>query len=381
MLPATKITPQVSGNGAAAPAVLNAFPRERFNVLAPMSLETISPYHSMRTVQVELSPNPRDGHVYKVGSEHIGGQWVDRLALSKVALLELGDAAGVRWFPPECKRMDRMDNPLYVSWQVVGAIRRPDGSWFTIKATKEIDLEIIREEIKAEQTKKAGKYEDAPKKDPAALQAYIEAKTQAEWIQRRKHKVALCETGAYNRALRMLLKLKSTYTAEEIGRPFIVTQVALNPASDPAVAAAMRVRVAKDMYDLGYEDHAPTAPALAEAEERLALIEGKAEPEDMPPGEVVTMDTSDDDDAEADLASDATDAPEPTTAEEADEVRLASKRQEVLDSLRELAPAKWKAGWKGMLAWWASFMPDTPETADLATLERAYTQLTQAKAR
>jgi len=371
MLPTTKSQPPTSGNGAGTPAVLNNFPKEQFNVLAPMSLEMISPYHALRTVQVEISPNPRDGMAYKVGSENVNGQWIDRLALSKVALLQLGDAAGVRWYPTECKRLDNMSNPLYVSYQVVGAIRRPDGSWFTIKATKELDLEVIREEIKAEQVKKG-------ERDRLTPEA-IETKVQAEWIQRRKHKVALCETGAYNRALRMLLKIKSTYTAAELQKPFIVTQVALNPASDPAVAHAMRVRVEKDLYDLGFEDQPPSTPALAEADARLALVEGTAEAEEP---ETVTIDAeATSDGEEPELPFDEMDRPEPTIAEEDADLqdqRAASERADLIAWLKtEYAPNKDK--WAKLERWWGTHFPDAPETADLETLRAAHALLSKPK--
>lgn len=91
---------------------------------------------------------------------------------------------------------------------------------------------------------------------------------------------------------------------------------------------------------------------------------------------------------ESELPLDSSDSPEPTALEEhakaeaefIEENRLASRRQELLDALRELAPKKWKGGWANLQVWWGSYFPDTPETADVATLEQAYARLTNTKA-
>jgi hypothetical protein len=359
-------------------AILNNFDRTKFNVLAPVSMESLSPFHTVRFATETISPNPDDGEVFKVGSRKVGEQWENLFALGKVALLKLGDVAGVRWDVGQCRRMDDMRSPMYVSWQVVGRVQRPDGTWHAVKATKELDLEVILAEIRAAHAKKAPGTKDYPKSGtPEQQAAYVEAQAQAEFLQFRKHKVARCETGAYNRALRALLKLKNTYTTAELRKPFAVAQIALDPSKDPRIANAMRVQSIHAMYDLGYEDNDVPREQLEQANEMLALAEGRHdEPDDGDdPSESAEQvdeadELGDDNDEEFDAADvvDASDAPSAPIGDE-------SKRQELIDALKELAPRKWKSGVEGLRKWWGSYYPDTLETADLETLQLAYQQL------
>ena len=380
MLPANRPTSPATLPAPASNIIaLNTFDRRQYNVLAPQSLEAISPFHRVNTYAVQLSAAASDGDVFKTGRVQAGEQWVDAFALSKVGLLKLSDAAGVRWDPRQCCRLDNGANPLYVAWQAVGGIRRSDGSWSWVKGTKEIDLEVLREDIREEQARKLDRDRDTPK-DPEARAAYLEAKVNKEWLQRRKHKVALAETGAMNRVLRSLLKVKSQYTAADLAKPFIVQQVVLDPTADPAVAQAMKVRVAQDLYDLGFEDRSPEPAAIHSAERTLALVEGHEDSEEISAEEAQgPADAQEAEDDEADLPFDDTDLPEPTETEDPNSaLAQEAKRKELLEGLREIA-AKSRGGWKGLERWWGTHYPDTPELADVATLEAAYRDLTEKR--
>lgn len=207
-----------NGSGDMRLISLNNFDASKYNTLMPMSVEQLSPLHSVRYFEVRLDPNPTGGDVYPESS---------KLALTKRALFTLADAAGVIWYPPGCKRMDRMDNPDYCAWQVQGGIRRPDGTVSWITASKEIDLRAI-EDI-------------------------------AEQKRVRKHKAALCETKAYLRALRMLLHVKSTYTADELRKPFVVAQAYLDPAKmDDEAKRIWKIKVTQEINEL-FGPELPTA--------------------------------------------------------------------------------------------------------------------------
>jgi hypothetical protein len=55
-------------------------------------------------------------------------------------------------------------------------------------------------------------------------------------LQKRKFKLRLCEAGAMNRVLRMLLGLKQAYTTAELSKPFVMARIVFRPDfSDAAV--------------------------------------------------------------------------------------------------------------------------------------------------
>lgn len=192
---------------------LNQFDPAKYNTLQPASIGDLSEDYSQRHFIVQLDVRPNMGDFYPESG---------KLALTKRALDTLGDAAGVIWYAPGCKRLDNMQQPGYCSFQAVGGIRRPDGTISWVTATKEIDLEALK----------------------------LAGKSEKELNQIRVHKVALCETKARLRVLRALLHIKSTYTEEEARKPFVVTQVYLDPTKSEAARAALRVRVMRDISEL-----------------------------------------------------------------------------------------------------------------------------------
>lgn len=209
----------------------NNFDKLKYNQLMPASLEELSPYHSVRYFQVEISPDPRDGDVYQESGQ---------LALRKRALDMLSDAAGIVWDTRNCRRIDNLKDDDLVIFQVVGGIRRPDGTVKAVTGTKEINLRDL---------------ERTSKEDIAAGGKGMSVK---ELGQIRKHKTRLAETKAYLAAMRSLMKIKSTYTEAELRKPFVVAQVFVDPTKDPEIARALRARVVQDVRELfgpGAEEH------------------------------------------------------------------------------------------------------------------------------
>lgn len=266
---------KVNGNTAAVATrqistldALKAYPASDYNVLAPLSVHALSPFHAIGVDIVQLSPDPRDGHVFRVGSHKVGERWVNDLALSKVALLMFSDAAGIVWDVDECKRLDNMQSPLYVAWQAQGRIRRPDGTWIKMRASKEIDLEVVREEIKR-RCEADNKKADAGKRLTAEQ---LEAKMHSEWMQFRMHKAARCETGAMNRVIRHLMKTKGTYTADELAKPFVIARVDLNLNSDARLREAFFTQVSQDIDDL-WGGGGPPKAQLEQSKRVMAMVE------------------------------------------------------------------------------------------------------------
>lgn len=281
------------------------FDRSKVNMLVPTDkVRMISPYHMARMQVVRVSPNPEDGDVFKVGSrKNQRGQWEDVLCPSKVMLLKLSDAAGIIWNTPECKRLDNMQDRDYVAYQAVGGIRLPDGSFRAFKATKEIDMDVIEEEMRLEWDKKVA--------DGKCKAEDMERKLRSELVQFRKHKAARCETGAYNRVIRGLLSLKSQYTATELAKPFVVARIDFAPDySDPEIRRKMDIAVLSQMQD-DFPSAAGCLPVSREegrqaerevAEMKAAMPEpdfdGEQESVDVDPdtGEIIDAETVDLDD-------------------------------------------------------------------------------------
>jgi hypothetical protein len=302
----TAIAPR---NGEAGRSIdLAGIDKKKFNVLiATQTVQIISPWHMARTSIVELSPDPNDGDVFRVGSvdankgkkdqqgRYLPHRYEDRLCLTKPALLKLADAAGIVWNWRECKRMDNMSDRNYVAFQAVGGIRLPDGAVRVFRGSKEIDMEVIEAEIRdqwekvgaAQASDSDGEGGGARKKELTPEER--ERKALSEILQYRKHKAARCETGAYNRVIRMLLSLKSTFSAAEIAKPFIVERIDFapdysNPETRRRVELAYISQVGSDFGMEAQETRALAGDACATVEDcRQAEQEVQARREDAGP--------------------------------------------------------------------------------------------------
>ncbi|OPY64119.1 MAG: hypothetical protein A4E56_00173 [Pelotomaculum sp. PtaU1.Bin065] len=218
---------------------LDQYRKGNYNVLVPTTyMQQISPFHRMRVEEVKISPNPGDGDVFKVGSTKVGDGWQDVLSLSKTAILKLSNAAGIIWNFYETKVLSATQD--YVLYQAVGAIRKTSGEWVPLKATKEIDLTVIKEELMEANLKKANEMSKKPdeRKKLADMtpQQWAENQTRTNLIQWRKNKLMRAETGAMLRVVRALLAIKHQYSTQELQRPFIVPRVDFSPDyTDPEV--------------------------------------------------------------------------------------------------------------------------------------------------
>lgn len=276
------------------------------NVLIPtVTMQQISPYHRIRVEQVQLDPDPDSGDVFKVGSKKVGNNWQDVLSLSKTAILKLGTAAGIVWNWNETKVLSVSKD--YVLYQAVGAMRKPSGEWIPLKATKEIDLDVIEAETYEANLEKANKMKPEYR-DKMSPEDWATAKTKSNMLQWRKNKLMRAETGAMLRVVRALLSVKHQYSVSELKKPFAVPTVDFAPDySDPEVRKAMAeagIRATADLFGQsamqqiqapqqqlpppidvdqyspeGDEGGAEAAPAVSyEAEEEAVISE-----DDLPP--------------------------------------------------------------------------------------------------
>lgn len=284
------------------------------NVLIPtVTMQQISPYHRIRVEQVKLDPDPDSGDVFRVGGKKVGEDsrgkaiWQDVLSLSKTAIMKLSQAAGIVWNWNETRVLSVSKD--YVLYQAVGAMRKPSGEWIPLKATKEIDLDVIEMENYEANLETANKL-PTNKLDHLTPEEWAEAKTKKNMIQWRKNKLMRAETGAMLRVVRALLSVKHQYTPAELKKPFAVPTVDFAPDySDPEVRKAMAeagIRATADLFGqsamqqiqapqqqlpppIDVDQYAPegddgavdNAPAVSYAEEEETVISD----DDLPPWE------------------------------------------------------------------------------------------------
>jgi len=269
--------------------VLKQYDRQKYNVLVPTAIvQQISPFHQARLEVVQLSPNPEDGDVYYIGKTQVYKQGEDGkktkvevpvYAPAKPALMKIAHAAGIVWNWAECKRLDDHRDVDYVSFQAVGAIRKTNGEWVPLKATKEIDIRVIAEELAIQYEDKADELISAKKLKPEEREIWIKKNLRKAVVQWRKHKLRRCETGAYLAVIRAALSLKHAYTRDELMRPFIVPRVDFAPDyNDPEVRRLIMTQGLKATAELF-----GGAPALMAGQEIQSTQTQAFNAPEMPP--------------------------------------------------------------------------------------------------
>jgi hypothetical protein len=198
-------------------------------LIASTEIMGLSDLHKPVVDKVILSPDPAKGDVYK-------GTKDNELLLTGHAIEKLSIAAGIVWDALNTRRTDPHNNNLYISFQAVGGIKKTDGTPIYMIGHYDIDFEIIIEELEEQYKKKAAQPYKGKTKTAQEQKEYVDFCVKRDTLFKRKHKMALCETGAKNRVLRKILCLKGSYTREELSKPFVVVRVAFAPNfNDPAI--------------------------------------------------------------------------------------------------------------------------------------------------
>lgn len=161
------------------------------------------------------------------------------------ALQKFAMAGGISF-----ENVQRIDDGKDVNVAVISVsatLTLPDGQTVTVPGTKEIDAKL--------------------------------AGSTYQQKQQQKHKLRLAETGAMNAAIRKLLNLKSTYTKEELKKPFVLPRIVLNP-NHPEVRTLMiqKSLFGKDaLFALQASQESPKSPEqLQSGTEQQALPEQSA---------------------------------------------------------------------------------------------------------
>lgn len=225
----------------------------KYNVLFPQAtMQQISPFHRVRVETVKIDPNPEAGDVFKVGSKQVNNRWQNVLSLSKTGVLKLATAAGIVWNWQDTRVLSSSKD--YVLFQAVGAMRKPSGEWIPLKATKELDMDVIEAETYEFNLKKAEGLSKEQRKGMTPEQ-HTERQTKTNMIQWKKNKLMRAETGAMLRVVRALLSIKHQYSPKELEQPFAVPTVDFSPDySDPEVRkmiAQEGIRATADLFGQG----------------------------------------------------------------------------------------------------------------------------------
>ncbi len=202
------------------------------NMLLPSSvIEGLAEFHSPVIDYEQLSPEPTDGDVYFHTES-------GKFAPTKQGLMKLALCAGIIWDPVRHRRTDNRGDRNYVSFQAVAGVRKADGSLVWLPAEYDMDFEVIEDKLQKQYRKKANEQKS---KTEEQRQEYVDYCVRRDLLYKREHKVKLCETGAMNRVIRMLLVgLKAGYSKAELKKPFVVARIVFKPDySDPQIRDLM----------------------------------------------------------------------------------------------------------------------------------------------
>ncbi|MDD5353498.1 MAG: hypothetical protein PHS93_10080 [Candidatus Omnitrophica bacterium] len=201
------------------------------NLLMPSThIAGLSEFHQPIIETVKLSSDPNDGDVYAHDDAPAGPS--KKWRPTKQALMKLSVCAGVLWSAEQSKRMDNGADRNYIAYKAVGGIKKADGQPVFFSAEYDLDFEVLAEELrtlyegKAKWLKKDDGKRAATDKEKVD---YVEYCVNRDLLQKRKNKLKLCEAGAMNRVLRMLLGLKQTYTTKELEQPFVMARIVFRP--------------------------------------------------------------------------------------------------------------------------------------------------------
>ena len=197
------------------------------NLLLPQQiLSEIPAMHNVTVEYVQLSSKVDEGDIYpKQGDDK-------KFILTKQGIMKLCACAGVEWNWQYCGRTDNGKDRDYISYRVVGMIRKLDGTWMSLQGEYDLDFEVLEDDLREQYKAKCKNWN----KSQAEKEAYVEASTRKELIRLRRYKMGRCETGAMLRALRGLLTLKNSYTKTELEKPFVIARLAFQPDyNDPEI--------------------------------------------------------------------------------------------------------------------------------------------------
>ncbi len=182
----------------------------------PVNAE-LARHHRVSISVVQISANPDDREVFKVGKRDGG----ELFAYSKPALEKIAEAAGIQI---ATQRQDDQSNPEYCEFKARGFMRSSSGQGIIREASKA----FFMPDVELEAMRAKGKWE------PKMTDAQLRDAVAGEMALFRKHLLARTESGAMLRVIRNLLAIKSGLTAAQVAKPKVLVRIDFQPdASDP----------------------------------------------------------------------------------------------------------------------------------------------------
>lgn len=195
------------------------------------------------------------------------------VGLAKSALDRIAAAAGIRWDPHLCGRIDDGGDPHLVEYQAFGTVRQLDGTERPIHAQKRIDLRADRgaqeeswgsdaQEI-ARVARMAGSRNGGSPRDPWP-----------QILQQRAHIMSLAESKAKNRAIRSL-GVRTGYTTADLAKGFAVVRLQFTGRhEDPEVERQVAIMVAEKALGASSALYGTPRPALQQPRGPVPRLSG-----------------------------------------------------------------------------------------------------------
>ena len=244
--------------------------REKCNVLAPaMRLEYLPPDHMLSMLVVQF---PLDGIEIKQwqGEEsaakfQANGVWYSldggKVTLTKTALDQIAQAAGITWVFEKCGRTDDRKTSLRWAYRMTCQLKGLDGRTREVSREHELDLR---------------------EKSPAAIKAAGKGGAGGTGLRNaRINGAQLCESKAANRAIRAALGIHS-YSIEDARKPFVFPVLRWVPPANPmiqAMIAAKELGLTEQLFGSLAFGAAPEAERVIDQEPRRPALPA---PQDEP---------------------------------------------------------------------------------------------------
>ena len=214
--------------------ITQQYPAERYNLLVPMqTVAEIAEIHKPVMNAVQISTNLADGEIYE--QEKAKAAWKDRpatpakYALTKKGLNKLMRAAGIKILgtrpivPSTCQKCAEVNR----------SIGRPVNCGACGNKDVKYEARISVPQLTGENIEFVAHKE-------IIVQDVTDGMTDAQRREFLKFRSEMCETKAINRALRAAMHIKSTYTIEELRKPFVVAYLVPNLDNEAVREEAVR---------------------------------------------------------------------------------------------------------------------------------------------
>jgi hypothetical protein len=187
------------------------------------------------------------------------------LGIGKTALDRIASAAGVRWNPLLCGRVDDGSSSHFVEYQVAGQLLQFDGTERMISASKRIDLRADEKSDPSTWGSDAQQISSQAKKNDRDPWPQI--------LQARQHILSLAETKAKNRAIRSL-GIRTAYPAADLAKGFAIAKLQFTGHSDdPEIEREVSMMIARRALSSGSMLYGQAAQLAQRAVPRIVPAE------------------------------------------------------------------------------------------------------------